>query len=160
MTRREEQRGQPYPFSERNLVIRQTDTGKFEEIPNPATGVSRGAAFGDIDNDGDIDVLVNVNHGQARLLRNDSAPGNNWIAFDFPGAPEMSKVELRVTGMPVQTRWIRSSGSYLSAGSTRLTFGLGRTRPTIESVIIYPTQAKPITYRETAANQPHVLPIK
>lgn len=160
VTRREEQRGQPYPFSERNLVIRQTDTGKFEEIPSPATGVSRGAAFGDIDNDGDVDILVNVNHGQARLLRNDAAPGRNWIAFDFPGAPEMSQVELRVTGMPVQTRWIRSSGSYLSASSRRVVFGLGDLKASVQSVTLRPFQKEPLVYRQLAPNQLHILPLR
>lgn len=119
VTRREEQRGQPYPFAERNLLLRSSGDGKFAALPGLETaGVGRGAAFGDIDGDGDVDILINMNRGQARLLRNESPPGN-WLAVD---APSGERVQLRTAGQPVQTRWARSSGSYLSASDPRVYF--------------------------------------
>jgi enediyne biosynthesis protein E4 len=120
VTRREEQRGQAYPFAERNLLLRQSE-GKFTAVAGlEEMGVSRGAAFGDIDNDGDVDVLLNVNNGRARLLRNQSNPAN-WLAVE---APPQARVELKVKGGLTQTRWARSSGSYLSASSQRVVFAV------------------------------------
>jgi enediyne biosynthesis protein E4 len=130
VTRREDQRGQPYPFSERNLVLQQRPAGLFSEIPYPQYGIARGAAFGDIDNDGDIDVLLNMNNGPARLLRNNSANGN-WIAVH--GLKEGSRVELMAGGQ--QTRYVRSSGSYLSASPSIAHFGVGAVT-SVESITV------------------------
>ena len=78
VTRREEQRGQAYPFAERNLLLLNKE--KFTAAPGwQETGVSRGAALGDIDNDGDVDIVLNVNNGAARLLRNE-APARDWLS--------------------------------------------------------------------------------
>jgi hypothetical protein len=86
VTLREEQRGQPYPFLERNLLLRNPgDQGRFTDAGDKARavfaqmGVSRGAAFGDIDNDGAVDILVAVNNGPARILRN-NLPSRAWLA--------------------------------------------------------------------------------
>jgi hypothetical protein len=126
VTRREEQRGQPYPFAERNLLLHQAADGRFQEVQLPEPqGVSRGAAFGDLDNDGDVDILVNVNNGSARLLRNET-PKRNWIAVQLegPGLGEGAQIELAETGVPIQRRTVRSSGSYLSSNSGPIVFGL------------------------------------
>jgi hypothetical protein len=92
--------------------------------------VSRGAAFGDVNNDGAVDVLVNVNNGQAKLLLND-APKRNWLAvrFDGPRLGQGTRVEVKASGLPVQTRWVRTDSSYLSASDMGVYFGLaGATR--------------------------------
>ena len=134
VTLREEQRGQLYPFQERNLLLRNpgASKGPFQDVSNRAgavfaeLGVSRGAAFGDIDNDGDVDILVNVNNGPARLFRND-LPRRNWIGVQIDG-PRLgwgTRVEVKAAGLPTQTRWVRTDSSYLSASDTRLYFGLG-----------------------------------
>jgi enediyne biosynthesis protein E4 len=129
VTRREEQRGQAYPFAERNLLLR-NNGGKFAAMPGlEETGVSRGAAFGDIDNDGDIDILLNVNNGAARLLRNES-PQRQWLVV---AAKPHQCVKLATQGQPTQTRWVRTSGSYLSASDPRVFFTL---RSPIESLTI------------------------
>lgn len=128
VTRREEQRGQPYPFAERNLLLRQTATGRFAEVSfDEPRAVSRGAAFGDIDNDGDIDILLNVNNGNARLLLNQAPQQRkNWIAVQLegPGLGEGAQLEVAETGMPIQRRIVRSSGSYLSSSSGPILFGV------------------------------------
>ena len=61
------------PFKERNLFLRQ-NAGKFEVTPLGEPGVYRGAAFGDIDKDGRIDVVVTANNGPALWYRNTGAP--------------------------------------------------------------------------------------
>lgn len=126
VTRREEQRGRPYPFLERNLLLSQTAEGKFKATEVGEAGVSRGAAFGDIDNDGDVDILVNLNYGEARLLRNDS-PAQNWIAVEGigPGLGLGQRIAVTAPGLTPQVRVIRTAFSYLSASQPRAYFGLG-----------------------------------
>ena len=93
--------------------------------------VSRGAAFGDYDNDGDVDVLVSRKDvaGNVHLLRNDLPPGRHWLTLRLRGKrgnPNAigARVEL-VTGEKTQVREVRRSGSYLSQNDPRLHFGLG-----------------------------------
>lgn len=136
VTRREEQRGQAYPFAEKNLLL--LNGAKFTAAPGfDETGVSRGAAFGDIDNDGDVDILLNVNNGAARLLLNET-PRRDWLGVD---AKPYSKVTLTTRGQPAQTRWVRTSGSYLSASDPRVLFPVNAP---IESLVVdgRPVQAK------------------
>ena len=131
VTRREEQRGQAAPFLERNLLLRQS-AGRFEKVTATAferLGIHRGAAFGDIDNDGDTDIVISVNNGQARLLRNTS-PARNWVAV---AAPVGSRVELKSPGLPRQVRYVRTDSSYLSASDPRVLFAV---RERVESLVV------------------------
>src|SRR5262245_24158404 len=81
----ESQRGQPNPLRMKNQLFHNTGTGRFTDASaagGPAfdrAEVSRGAAFGDLDNDGDTDVVVTTNGGPVRLLLNQGTPGNHWI---------------------------------------------------------------------------------
>ncbi len=90
---------------------------------------SRGAAFGDFDNDGDIDVLV-MNMGQApSLLRNDLKSENHWIKVKLEGTRSNrsaigAMVSLTAGGM-TQTDAVLSQSSYISSNDRRLHFGLG-----------------------------------
>ncbi len=111
------------------------DGGIFVDISatsGPAfqlAAVSRGAAFGDYDNDGDEDVLVSNGNGQARLYRNDLLPGNHWLALDLVGMrTNRDAVGARARlscGGKQQTRYRLGGGSYLSASDSRMHFGLG-----------------------------------
>ena len=90
-------------------------------------GVSRGAAFGDLDNDGDIDIVVSNNHGPARLYRNDSRTGEtHWLGFDLKRG-ESAAIGARVAleGTKPANRTVRTGGSYASAQDPRIVFGLG-----------------------------------
>jgi hypothetical protein len=89
---------------------------------------SRGAAFGDFDNDGDIDVLVINMNDRPTLLRNDSPPANHWITIRCVGTKSnRDGVGARVrveAGSRVQTSTVRGDGSYLSHSDLRAHFGL------------------------------------
>jgi hypothetical protein len=116
------------------LVYRNLGGGRFEDVSALAgSGVaehksSRGAAFGDIDNDGDIDVLV-MNMGDApSLLRNDLPPGRRWVQFLLEGRKSnRSAIGATVTieaGGRRQTLPVLSQSSFLSQNDARLHFGL------------------------------------
>jgi hypothetical protein len=145
VTLREEQRGQPYPFRERNLLIRNPGRagGRFQDVTAQAGSVferlevSRGAAFGDIDNDGDVDVLVTNNNGPVRLLRND-LPSRHWLAVQIegPGLGAGARVEVKAAGLPPLWRRVHTDSSYLSASDPRAYFGLAEAAQ-VESVTIH-----------------------
>ena len=90
---------------------------------------SRGAAFGDYDNDGDIDVLVVNMNDTPTLLRNDTAPRHHWITIELEGVKSNrdgigARVRIEAGGRR-QTAEVRGDGSYLSHSDTRIHFGLG-----------------------------------
>jgi hypothetical protein len=102
------------------------DAGPALSVPR----VSRGAAFGDLDNDGDIDIVVGELDGAPMILRNDGGNGANWITLELRGARGNrlalgARVKV-VTGKLVQVDEVRSGGSYLSQNDLRLHFGLGK----------------------------------
>ncbi len=159
VTLREEQRGQPFPFLERNLLIRNpAGKGHFVDESGNAgpvftqAGVSRGAAFGDIDNDGSIDILVTTNNGPARILRN-NLPHRNWLSvqIDGPGLGIGARVAVKATGLPELWRRVHTDSSYLSASDPRVHFGLGEAKK-IESVTVYWPDGTKSSYTDVAGN--------
>ncbi len=133
VTQREDQRGQPSPFRERNLLLRNQGPGKpFADVTGEAgeamslAEVTRGAAFGDVNNDGRVDILITNNNGPARLLINESTPAP-WlqVAVDAPGLGIGARVGVERDGAPAIWQRIHTDGSYASASSPILHFGLG-----------------------------------
>jgi hypothetical protein len=125
-------------YAQRILLFHNNRNGSFSEVA-AQTGealivprVSRGAAFGDIDNDGDIDVVINNLNGKPTILRNDGGNRNNWITIKTVGAGrnrDALGTRLKVvSGDLVQWDEVHSGGSYLSALRTRKaqTSGLDR----------------------------------
>jgi enediyne biosynthesis protein E4 len=102
------------------------DVGLALSVPR----VSRGASFGDLDNDGDVDIVVGDLDSPPMILRNDGGNRNNWITLELRGARSNrlalgARVKV-VTGKLAQVDEVRSGGSYLSQNDLRLHFGLGK----------------------------------
>ena len=127
----------PYPLHQTNQLYRGLGGGAFEDVSATAgaeferSEVSRGAMFGDIDNDGDTDVVVNNNSGPARLLINNTGSLANWLGLRLVGGePPHYRLGVRVAVEPGSSRpplWRRSrvDGSFASARDPRLIVGLG-----------------------------------
>ncbi len=124
-----------YPFHTPRLVFRNLGDGRFEELIEEAgPGVaaahaSRGCAFGDFDNDGDVDILVMNMNEPPSLLRNDVSGGGHWLKVLLVGVTSnRSAIGGRVTvryGDRTQTQDITAQSSFYSANDRRLHFGLG-----------------------------------
>ncbi|MBI3909640.1 MAG: CRTAC1 family protein [Armatimonadetes bacterium] len=131
------QKGRPnITFPQRNQLYHNNRDGTFSDVsrqcgaPFDYMRVSRGCAYGDYDNDGDLDLLVTNNNGPAELLRNDGGNAHNWLQVRLIGKkksnPNAFGAEVRVTaGGVMQRDWLRSGGSYLVQNMPRLHFGLG-----------------------------------
>ena len=161
-----ERTGDPFPLGQRNQLFHNL-RGRFDDVTDRAGAVfklveaSRGAAFGDIDNDGDVDVLVGNGAGRVRLLINNIGNRNHWVGLRLVGetaaAPMMktgrglaapkprgdggrdmlgARVGVIRSSGPVLWRRARADGSYASANDPRVLVGLGRSmeRPRIRVV--------------------------
>ena len=125
----------PMSYAQPMQLFRNRRDGTFAEVAADEIEVltrkrsSRGAAFGDLDNDGDIDVVVNNLDGAPLLLRNELGNRNNWIRVEVLGlAGNRFAIGARVkvvAGDLVQVAEVRSGGSYISQNDWRLHFGLG-----------------------------------
>jgi len=124
-----------YPRRGPRILFRNLGNGTFLEIPaesQPALNarhVSRGCAFGDFDNDGDLDILIMNQNEPPSLLRNDAPPGNHWIKIRLHGTrSNRSAIGARVvvrSGGKAQVQEVMSQSSYVSCNDPRLHFGLG-----------------------------------
>jgi enediyne biosynthesis protein E4 len=129
-------------YEQRKLLYRNLRNGKFEDISESAgpgisvPSASRGCAFGDFDNDGDVDFVVNCVNDVPQLVRSDSSLDNTWIKIRTIGTKSNRSgigARLRcVVEMPGEARphqqidEVRSGGSFFSQNDLRVHFGLGR----------------------------------
>ena len=109
--------------------LRFTEVSQTAGAPFRRERVGRGAAYGDFDNDGSLDILLTSNNGPAELLRNDTAPRRHWLQVETRGTKSNRDglgAEVTVTAAGRRQRqWVRSGSSYCSAGMRWLHFGLG-----------------------------------
>jgi hypothetical protein len=127
-----------FPARDPRMLFRNLGNGRFEELTDQAGTViqephnSRGCAFGDFDNDGDLDILViNLNEPPS-LLRNDVAGNNSWLKVKLIGTKSNrsaigGRVVVKAAGS-TQTQEVQSQSSFLSCNDFRLHFGLGQAK--------------------------------
>jgi hypothetical protein len=125
----------PFPLGQPDQLFRNTGKGGFVEVVDEVglefqlLEVGRGAAFGDVDNDGDTDVLVSNNNGPVRLYLNQAGNRNHWLGLrliDKSGRDLLgAQVEIVIAKDRVLRRRVRTDGSYLSANDPRVLVGLG-----------------------------------
>ena len=146
----EEEIGRVQPkiqYQELPLLLRNQGKGKFEQV-NAFTKpiVARGAAYGDFDRDGDLDILITTNNGPAYLYRNEGGNRNHWLQLKLVGTKSNRDgigAVVRVTSAG-GTQWqsIHSGSSYCSASDLALTFGLGKDAAASAVEIEWPSGTK------------------
>jgi hypothetical protein len=145
----ERQRGQPLPYRMLNQLLHGTGKGTLEETSRAGgpffttMEIGRGAAFGDIDNDGDTDVIVTNNNLPARLLLSQAAGKNHWLQVRLEQGPRNrfalgARVGIERAGKPTLWRRVKTDGSYLSASDIRVHVGLGESAKVAALVVQWP----------------------
>jgi len=149
----EGQRGQAVPYRQRSQLLHNEGNGQFRDVSSKAGPfferllVGRGVAIGDLDNDGDVDIVVTTNNGPAFVLLNSTiAPGHgagaerHWSELDVRGRDGKdpitgARVGVKRQGQGTLWRRARTDGSYLSASDGRVHVGLGK-QPRIDQIVI------------------------
>jgi hypothetical protein len=142
-------RGDPYPLHMPNQLFRNMGTGRYELANNLApqvferSEVSRGLARGDIDNDGDIDLVISNNSGPVRLLQNTVGQNGHWIGLKLIGdevGQDMlgAVVEIEAGSPKIVKRRVRTGGSYLSSHDPRIHFGISEVERIHEVTVEWP----------------------
>jgi hypothetical protein len=153
-------------YEEPALLFRNRGQGVYQEV-TAASGealmrrvVGRAAAWGDYDNDGSPDILVTVNNGAPRLLRNDNRTGNNWLRLKLEGTQSNrnaigARVRVHI-GERTLSQTVKNASSYLAQSDRRLLFGLGKARQADSIEIQWPNGLVQ-TLGPTPANQTHIV---
>jgi hypothetical protein len=126
----------PFPLHQRKQLFHNLGNGRFEDVTAAAgavfqlSEVGRGAAFGDIDNDGDTDIVIANNNGPLRLLINNVGNRKHWLGLRLVGRPRPrdmlgARVAIVRRNGPTLWRRARADGSYASANDPRVLAGLG-----------------------------------
>jgi hypothetical protein len=139
------------PYAQPDQLFRNLGSGRFSEVEAGAAfrvpRVSRGAAFGDVDNDGDTDVLVVDADTPVRLLVNETGSRNPWLGLRLVGKPAGAKAERDLLGARIEvlrkgapSLWRRSAtdGSYASASDPRVLVGLGAASEVMGVRVVWP----------------------
>ncbi len=149
-------------YAQRKVLYQNLKNGKFADVSIQVGGAvmenspARGAAFGDFDNDGDIDIVINNVNAAPELIRNDSKSGNNWLKIKLVGVKSNrggigARIKL-TTEDGAQIEEVRSGSSYYSQNDMRVNFGVGKAVK-IKSVEVRWPSGQVDTLNDLAANQ-------
>ncbi|MCB9853509.1 MAG: CRTAC1 family protein [Phycisphaerales bacterium] len=158
--------GMKDPYVDPNQLMRGVSNGAFQEVSpiggtaKPVVGTSRSAAFGDIDNDGDVDVLVVESDGPVRLLRNiANKQGNHFITFKVLDEKRRDALNARLTiraGDRTFARSVESVYSFCAANDPRVHVGLGPLKR-VDAVTVRWTDGTSQTFGPFDADKLHTL---
>ncbi len=148
-------------YMQRMLLFHNNGNGTFSEVAAESGETlmiprsSRGAAFGDIDNDGNIDVVVENMDGKPTILYNQGGTGNHWITIKAAGIgknPDALGARVKVVSGDL-TQWdeVRAGGSYISTSDLRLHYGLGR-RERVDLIEVHWPDGKVETVKDVPAD--------
>ena len=153
-------------YEQRKVVYRNLRNGRFadvsEQLGSPVTTpkASRGAAFGDFDNDGDLDIVVNNLHDTPDLFRLDQTGERHWVTLKLVGTQSnrsaIGALVRVVTADGEQRQEVRGGGSYYSQNDFRLHFGLGAARAIDRVIVRWPNGGEE-TWTTIAADRGHTL---
>jgi len=154
-------------YLEPPLLLR-NDQGRFLNVSPQSSSIfttplaARGAAFGDLDNDGRVDVAINCNDGPAIILHNRGGNGNHWLILNLTGTASNrdaigSKIRLVSDSGQQQTRFVSTAGSYISASDKRVHFGLASSKKIRLIEIIWPSG---IVQRLESVSADQILQVK
>ena len=160
------QAGDPFPLHQPQQLFHNLGSGRFEPVTARAgavfalSEVSRGAAFGDIDNDGDTDVVVANNNGPVRLIINNVGNRNHRLGLRLVGAAtgqgprDMLGTEVHIVRADGSTllRRARADGSYGSANDPRVLVGLGESGEAVDLRVRWP-DGRSETWRQVGADR-------
>lgn len=143
-----------YSHAQRKQIFLNNKNGSFREITSENIGdaanptVGRGAAFGDIDNDGDWDVVISNNNGRANLLVQNGTPIQNWINLLLVGKSCNrdaigAKIKIK-TANAEQIAYVNPGASYLASNDKRILFGLGKVKEIDQVEVNWPGGEKNI----------------
>jgi hypothetical protein len=141
-------------YKDRAILYENLHNGKFRDISREAGSAflerhsSRGAAFGDFDNDGSVEIAINNQNEAPTLLRQSARAPGNWIILKLTGQTSNrsavgARVKLIADGR-AQYDEVRSGGSYLSQNDLRLHFGLGAAHKVQRIEILWPSGARQV----------------
>jgi enediyne biosynthesis protein E4 len=137
-------KGDLFPYAQPDQLFRNQGGGHFVEVEAGSAfrtpRVSRGAAFGDLDNDGDTDVLVVDTDSPVRLLINETGSRRPWLGLRLVGKRDLlgTRVEVRRKGASSLWRRVATDGSYASASDPRVLVGLGNEAEVTEVRVVWP----------------------
>jgi enediyne biosynthesis protein E4 len=147
-------RNMPFPYAQKKQLFHNQGKGRgfleTSRIAGPefqTLEVSRGAAFGDIDNDGAVDIVVTNNNGPVRLLHNQIGSRQHWLQVRLEGVKTNrfgigARVAVLREGQEPLWRRVHTDGSYLSASDVRVHFGLGQRRDLKGVLVHWPDGSK------------------
>ncbi|MBS1809894.1 MAG: CRTAC1 family protein [Acidobacteria bacterium] len=154
-------------YPQRKVLYQNLRNGNFKDITEAIGGAiieptsSRGCAFGDFDNDGDVDIVINPVNDTPVLMRADSTTGNNWLSIRTLGTKSNrsgigARIKLEIEAEEQKTRTlideVRSGGSYYSQNDLRAHFGLGKVAKVKTIMVTWPSGTID-TLSDVAANQ-------